>query len=79
MVKVIDRPLEFTLWKSGERYILSVFVEHGVIGGELSILLDPSEADSLLSNMRYLELKAGAVRDNPGLFADEMVDLRNFA
>lgn len=79
MVKVIDRPLEFTLWRSGERYILSVFVDRGVIGGQLSILLDPDEVDSLLANMRYLELKAGAVRDNPGLFADETVDPSTFA
>jgi hypothetical protein len=79
MVKVIDRPLEFTLWKSGENYILSVFVDQGVIGGEISILLDPDEAVSLLANMNRLERKAGAVRSNPGLFADETVELDDFA
>jgi len=55
-----------------------VFVEHGVVADELSILLDPEEAESLLANMTRLERKAGAVRDNPGLFADETVDLKNF-
>jgi hypothetical protein len=76
--KVIDRPLEFTLWKSGERHLFSVFVEDGVIGGELTLLLEPGEAAALLANMRHLELKAVAVRNNPGLFADEAVDLSSF-
>lgn len=78
MKKVIDRGMEFILYKSGERYILSVAVDHGVVGTGLNILLDPGEVDSLLSNMKFLELKAGAMRSNPGLFMDEAVDLKNF-
>lgn len=76
--KIIDRPLDFTLWRSDDGYILSVFVEHGVVAGELSILLDPDEADALLANTRLLERKAGAVRDSPGAFADEAVELTRF-
>ncbi len=76
--KVIDRGMEFILYKSGERYILSVPVDHGAVGTGLDILLDPGEVDSLLSNMKFLELKAAAMRNNPGLFMDEAVDLRDF-
>ncbi len=78
MVKVIDRGTEFIVWKSGERYILSVAVDHGAIGGGRDILLDPGEVDSLLSNVRFLELKAAAVSNNPGLFVDEAIDRRDF-
>ncbi len=78
MVKVIDRGMEFIVWKSGERYILSVAVDHGVIGGGLNILLDAGEVELLLANMKFLELKAAAMRNNPGLFMDEAINLKDF-
>ena len=77
MQKIIDR-LDFSLWKSSDRYILSVSVEQGAIGRGIDLLLDVDEAETLLSNITYLELKVRAVQANPELFIADHINIKDF-